>query len=124
MGHGRRHAERGYSEAVRGKHGPAGAATGAQRVAKRRPALQADDYAVLPPSILLPITTELADLPSALRVALAPDAANGLLQPSEVMTDIPVTTKADRVHQHLGRLAQADIARVERALGLALGFAG
>lgn len=87
-------------------------------------ALRADDYAVLPTAILLPITTELADPPSALRVALMPDAANGLFQPSEVMTDIPVTTRADRVHQHIGHLAQADIARVERALALVLGFAG
>ena len=87
-------------------------------------ALRADDYALLPTSILLPITTELADPPSPLRVAWVPDAANGLFQSSEVMTDIPVTTRADRVHQHIGRLAQADIARVERALGLVLGFAG
>ena len=101
-------------------------ATGPGFGKKPRPyvVIQADDYAVLPTAILLPITTELADPLSALRVALVPDAANGLLQPSEVMTDIPVTTRADRVHQHIGRLAQADIARVERALALVLGFAG
>ena len=93
---------------------------------KPRPFLviQADAYDALPTLILLPITTDLAAPPSKLRIALEPDADNGLLRSSEVATDIPVTTRPDKVHQHIGHLTREDMVRVEQALGLVLGFAG
>lgn len=108
------------------KRGDVVIATGPGFGKKPRPfvVMQADEYDVLPTLILLPITTGLADPPSKLRVALEPDGANGLLRSSEVATDIPVTTKVEKVHQHIGHLGRDDMARVQQALGLVLGFAG
>ena len=108
------------------KRGDVVIATGPGFGGKPRPNLviQADDYLILPTLILLPITTDLADPPSLLRVRLAPDAANGLLEVSEVMTDIPITTRPEKVHRHAGTLAREDLERVEEALRLVMGFAG
>lgn len=108
------------------KRGDTVIATGPGFGKKPRPfvVVQSDEYAVLPTLIMLPITTDLADPPSRLRVPLTPDSVNGLRIPSEVSVDLPVTTKVDKVHQHIGQLTRGDMARVERALGLVLGFAG
>lgn len=86
--------------------------------------VQADEYLALTTLILLPITTELASPPSLLRVRLEPGAGTGLRKSSEVMADIPVTVRIGKVGQRIGRLSAADMARVERALLLVLGFAG
>jgi mRNA interferase MazF len=93
---------------------------------KPRPyvAIQANEYAALTTTILLPITTTLADPPSALRVRIVPSAANGLVEDSEVMTDIPVTARVERIHRHVGALAAGDMERVQEAMLLVLGFAG
>lgn len=93
---------------------------------KPRPTLviQADNYLFLQTLILLPITANLADPPSLLRIRLDPDAANGLREVSEVMADIPYTTRPDKVHQHIGALARQDMERIEDALLLVLGFGG
>lgn len=108
------------------KRGDVVIATGPGFGKKPRPyvVMQADDYLVLPTVLLVPITTECAEPPSRLRIGLAPDGANGLREHSEAMADIVVTTRSDKVHQHIGHLARADLMRVEQALGLVLGFAG
>ena len=108
------------------KRGDVVIATGPGFGKKPRPfvVVQADEFDVLPTLIMLPITTGLADPLSRLRVRLEPDAVNGLRKPSEVSVDLPVTTKVDKVHQHIGHLAREDMARVGQALGLVLGFAG
>lgn len=108
------------------KRGDVVIATGPGFGNKPRPfvVMQADDYTVLPTLILLPITTELADPPSKLHVPLEPEARNGLRRPSEVMADIPVTVRSDRVNQHIGRLDHEELSRVEQALLLVLGFEG
>ena len=108
------------------KRGAVVIATGPGLGKKPRPFLviQADAYDALPTLILLPITSDLADPPSKLRIALEPDAANGLLQSSEVAVDIPVTTRPDKVHQHIGHLTREHMVRVQDALALVLGFAG
>lgn len=108
------------------KRGDVVIATGPGFGGKPRPNLviQADPYLVLPTLILLPITTNLADPPSLLRVRLEPDEENGLDEVSEVMTDIPITTRPDKVHRHIGTLSREDMERVENAMGLVLGFAG
>ncbi len=101
-------------------------ATGPGFGTKPRPyvVIQSDDYAVLPTQVLLPTTSELAEPPSRLRVRIKPTEANGLREVSDVMTDIPVTVRANKVHQHIGHLDREDMARVEQALALVLGFAG
>ena len=52
-----------------------------------------------------------------------PSDANGLPEASEVMTDIPVTARVERVHRHVGALASEDRDRVQEALAVVLGFA-
>lgn len=86
--------------------------------------IQADDYAVLPTQILLPTTSDLADPPSLLRVRIEPNATNGLLETSDVMTDIPITVRINKIHKHIGQISGPDLLRIERALALVLGFAG
>jgi mRNA interferase MazF len=106
------------------KRGDVVIATGPGFGGKPRPTLviQADAYLSLTTLILLPITSDLSDPPSLLRVRIEPDEANGLQKLSEVMTDIPYTTRPDKVHQHAGTLSPDDIERVEDAMLLVLGF--
>lgn len=106
------------------KRGDVVIATGPGFGGKPRPyaVFQADDYAALATLILLPISSTLADPPSLLRIRLDPGEANGLRAPSEVMTDIPVTTRRDRVHQNIGHLSPADMTRIEQAVLLVMGF--
>ena len=108
------------------KRGDIVIATGPGFGGKPRPnlVLQADIYLVLPTLILLPITSALAEPPSLLRVRIEPDATNGLREVSEVMTDIPITTRPEKVSAIAGTLARDDLERVEEALRLVLGFAG
>ena len=108
------------------KRGDVVIATGPGFGGKPRPNLviQADEYLSLSTLILLPITSDLSDPPSLLRVRIDPNEANGLREVSEVMTDIPVTTRPDKVHQHTGTLSAEDMERVEDAMLLVLGFAG
>ncbi len=108
------------------KRGDVVIATGPGFGTKPRPyvVIQSNDYLALTTLILLPTTSDLADPPSLLRVRLEPDAANGLKEISEVMTDIPVTVRLGKVHQHIGAIGEADMARVEQALLLVLGDAG
>ena len=108
------------------KRGDVVIATGPGFGGKPRPNLviQSDDYLSLPTLILLPITFDLSDPPSLLRIRIEPDEANGLRDVSEVMTDIPVTTRPDKVHKHVGLLSAQDMERVEDAMLLVLGFAG
>ena len=108
------------------KRGDVVIATGPGFGGKPRPNLviQADEYLSLPTLILLPITTDLSDPPSLLRVRIEPDAANGLREVSEVMADTPVTTRPDKVHKRAGTLAVRDMERVEDAILLVMGFAG
>lgn len=108
------------------KRGDVVIATGPGFGGKPRPNLviQADTYLSLPTLILLPITSNLADPPSLLRVRIEPNGANGLEKLSEVMADIPFTTRPDKVHKHAGTLSPEDMERVEDAMILVLGFAG
>lgn len=80
------------------KRGDIVIATGPGFGGKPRPNLviQADDYLSLPTLILLPIASDLADPPSLLRVRVEPDEANGLRDVSDVMTDVPITTRPDK----------------------------
>lgn len=101
-------------------------ATGPGFGGKPRPNLviQADAYLSLSTLILLPITSDLSDPPSLLRVRIEPDEINGLQKVSEVLTDIPFTTRPDKVHKHAGNLSSDDMERVEDAMLVVLGFAG
>ena len=108
------------------KRGDIVIATGPGFGGKPRPNLviQANEYLSLPTLILLPITSDLTDPPSLLRVRIEPNEANGLREVSEVMTDIFVTTRPDKVHKHIGTLSVGGLEQIEDAMVLVLGFAG
>lgn len=108
------------------KRGDIVIATGPGFGGKPRPNLviQADEYLSLSTLILLPITSTLTDPPSLLRIRINPDEANGLREVSEIMIDIPVTTRPDKINGHAGTLSAEDMERVEDAMLLVLGFAG
>ena len=86
--------------------------------------MQSAGYLDVGTLILIPLTSEIADPPSPLRPSLAPNADNGLQGVSEAMTNLPIAVRSDKIHQHIGTLAPADIARIEQALVMILGIEG
>ena len=91
---------------------------------KPRPALvvQADHFAGLAGMTVLPITGTLLDVP-LVRVQVEPDAQNGLTKRSQVMVDKPQTPPRSKVGEAFGRLDDATMLAVNRALALFLGLA-
>jgi mRNA interferase MazF len=91
---------------------------------KPRPALvvQADHFAELASVTVLPITSTLLDAP-LLRVAIEPNPKNGLVQRSQVMVDKPQTPPRSKVGAVIGRIDDATMVAVNRALALFLGLA-
>lgn len=68
------------------------------------------------------ITTDRTDLP-LFRVPVDPDERNGLRQPSTVMTDKVMTIRRDQLGERVGRLADEQMVRINRALVVFLGIA-
>jgi mRNA interferase MazF len=91
---------------------------------KPRPALvvQADHFANLAGVTVLPITGTLLEAP-LLRVEVEPSAENGLAKRSQIMVDKPQTPPRDKVGATFGRLDDATMLAVNRALALLLGLA-
>lgn len=100
------------------------AATGSGFGSKPRPVLivQGDEFCDMSKILVAPIGSPV-DLPEDVRVAVAPDAGNGLKAPSEVMIDTIMPVRTNQFGLHLGVLADTDLKRVERALLIFLGFA-
>ncbi len=92
-------------------------------VGKRRPALviQADLYAKTSAVTVLPVTSTLLDAP-LLRIGAGPAGGTGLMRPSQVMVDKPQTVRRDKVGPVIGRLDDAALLQVSRALALFLGL--
>jgi len=90
---------------------------------KPRPALviQDDRYADLSTVVLVLFTTELTD--TRLRARYVPTPGNGLDQISDLMVDILVTARREKIGSRVGRLSPAEMALAERALLVFLGFA-
>jgi mRNA interferase MazF len=90
---------------------------------KLRPALvvQSDHFAELPAVTVLPVTATLVDAP-LLRVAVEPSEENGLMKPSQVMVDKPQTPARNKLGAVIGRLDDATMLTVNRALALFLGL--
>ena len=70
-----------------------------------------------------PLTTDLVEAPLT-RIAIGPTASTGVEQPSHIMIDKITTMPRATVRDHLGRLADADLVRLDRALVVFLGLAG
>jgi mRNA interferase MazF len=68
-------------------------------------------------------TTDPTEAP-LFRLAVEPSPVNGLREPCRAMIDKVKTISKDKLGQQLGRLADADMLRVNRALLVFLGLAG
>jgi mRNA interferase MazF len=90
---------------------------------KPRPALviQSDFFDAHPSVTILPVTSDLRDAP-LFRISVAPDAANGLRKPSQVMVDKVQTIPRGKLGKRIGRLDDDTLLAVERALAVFLGF--
>ncbi len=90
---------------------------------KPRPALvvQTDAYAEHPSVTVLPLTSELHDAP-LLRVTVEPGAGTGLRLRSQVMVDKATTIPRAKAGGRIGRVDEATLANVGRALAGFLGL--
>jgi mRNA interferase MazF len=91
---------------------------------KPRPALvvQSTLFAEHPTLTLVPLTSELRDLP-LFRITIEPDAENGLHARSQLMIDKIHTVARTRIGATIGQLDAATIRAADRAIALWLGFA-
>lgn len=91
---------------------------------KPRPALviQTDDLADLTTVIVVMFTSDIGHRPRT-RPHVPPDATNGLREPSDLMADLPIAVRRNKIGPVIGRLPPEAMARAERALLLVLGFA-
>ena len=91
---------------------------------KPRPALviQADAFADHATVTVLPVSSRMVDAP-LLRLTVAPDAANGLRRPSQIMIDKAMTIMRAKIGEAIGRLDGDAMVEVERRLAVFLGIA-
>jgi mRNA interferase MazF len=91
---------------------------------KPRPALviQADAFADHAKVTVLPVSSRMVDAP-LLRLTVAPDAANGLRRPSQIMIDKAMTIMRAKIGEAIGRLDGDAMVEVERRLAVFLGIA-
>ena len=91
---------------------------------KPRPALvgQPDHFAALPAVTVLPLTGTLIEAP-LLRIAIEPTPENGLAKHSQIMVDKPQTPPKGKLGPVFGRLDDATLVAVNRALAVFLGLA-
>lgn len=69
-----------------------------------------------------PLTTNQVEAP-LIRITVQPTTATGIGQPSQIMVDKVTTMPRENVRDHLGRLADADLVRLDRALLVFIGLA-
>lgn len=91
---------------------------------KPRPALviQADQFDAHATVTVLLVSSTLIETP-LFRLTVQPSPRNGLNEPSQIMVDKAMSVKRDRLGQPFGRLDDATMLAVNRALALFLGFA-
>lgn len=91
---------------------------------KPRPALivQDDLFQDHPSFTILPLTSELRNAP-LFRIDVKPARDNGLKAPSQVMVDKAHTVARNKIGAAIGRLDDAAMLAVSRALAVFLGFA-
>ena len=92
---------------------------------KPRPAVivQTDAFPETHASVVIcQMTSEVVEAPD-FRVTIDPSEKNGLRARSQIMADKPVTIRRARVGQSIGRLDDADVARLNAALAFVMGLA-
>lgn len=101
------------------------AATRGPYTAKPRPVvvIQDDRFDATASVTVCPLTSNPVDAPLT-RLAIAPSPANGLDQPSRLMIDKVMTMPRTSLRERVGRLADDDMVRLNRALVVFLGIAG
>jgi mRNA interferase MazF len=101
------------------------AAGGADYAGKPRPVVivQDDRFAATVSVTICAFTSDPTDAP-LLRVAVEPNEANGLRATSRLMIDKITTIPKTKLGNRIGRLADADMVRLNRAMMLFLGLAG
>lgn len=92
---------------------------------KPRPALilQSDTLAGMKSVIICGLTTLVIDA-VPFRPLIEPTPENGLQAPSSVMADKMIAVQREKAGERIGQLSAQDMARVEEAMLLVLGFAG
>lgn len=99
-------------------------AGGPDYVGKPRPAvIIQDDTFSDTASVTICALTSTALSASLARIAIEPSQLNGLRLPSQVMADKVTTIPRGKLGRKTGRLSDADMARVDRALHVFLGLA-
>ena len=100
-------------------------AGGPDYVGKPRPAVivQDDAFAGTASITLCPFTTQMVDAP-LIRLPVGPTKQNGLMVASHVMVDKITTVARSKLQKRVGRLAEEDMIRVNRAVLVFLGLAG
>jgi mRNA interferase MazF len=90
---------------------------------KPRPALviQDDAFSGLSSLTVLQLTSDLTDLP-LFRIRIDPTRENGLHTRSQIMIDKAVTVRHDKIGRRIGRIDNATMRRVDRALARFLGL--
>ena len=91
---------------------------------KPRPAvvIQSDLFSEHPSVTVLPVTSDLRDAP-IFRIAVEPDASNGLRKSSQVMVDKAITVPRGKISEPFGRLDDATLLKISRSLAVFLGIA-
>ncbi len=84
--------------------------------------IQANAFSELPAVTVLPITGTLVEAP-LVRVLVEPTPGNGLIKPSQIMVDKPQTPLRAKIGPAFGRLDDAAMVTVNRALAVFLGLA-
>lgn len=69
-----------------------------------------------------PLTTSAVEAP-LLRIPVEPTEAAGIQQPSQIMVDKVTTMPRGNLGDHVGRLSDTDLVRLDRALLIFLGLA-
>lgn len=99
------------------------AATGDYGKPRRAVVVQTNAFPEAHPSVVIcQMTSDVVDAPD-FRVTIQPNEENGLRTLSQVMADKPVTVRRERIGQLVGRLADADIGRLNIALAFVMGLA-
>lgn len=89
----------------------------------RRWIVQTDAFPANHSSVIVcQMTSEISDAQDFL-ITIEPSSTNGLKAKSQVMADKPVTIRRERVGQRIGRLDDADTARLNVALAFMMGLA-
>ena len=92
---------------------------------KPRPAVvvQSDLFANHTTVTIVPVTSTVTAASPLFRLRLVPSANNGLQAPSDVMVDRTMSVRLNKIGDTIGRLDDADMLRINRALALFLGIA-